>query len=476
MFEIEAPPTEIATDESNGSRSAQPQSASTVYDSDDEFFAGPSNNDGSSAVAGQSYLRLTDAGAAAPASVYSGTANTSTTTTASAAGAGAGAHSGAAHFQQATDLTTALVESMLASVAVADPTAVTAVLGQLTDYVRGLHPRDVFVPDSPITGSTSASDGSRMNSAAGGSAELATARRALVSILTATTRTGEGVETNSRIERQALKLLLELAVLSGSLGEILRLVHYLECPTEPSLSGSGGSASATERGGTTVTTTKAPAVNPSYALDLLQSGHPAPVLGNLSVHAKRDSWSLAESVDPRKVDRPKGTAVASDGTHVYVHSSRGLAKLGSGLHGTTAGEVVATVPEFYPGPVSSLSLGVVDGTLLFRSPDASNAGYVFVVVSCASLEVVQAVPREALAGPAHPGWTLEQDDQPSPIVVSADGCVGLVNRRELPLPPPSLGGVGDDYDEDAPTTRLAFTVDFFTPTDTDADGLYSSFE
>ncbi len=82
------------------------------------------------------------------------------------------------------------------------------------------------------------------------------------------------------------------------------------------------------------------------------------------------------------------SAIATDGSYLYVHSPAGLHKVGTGQNGTTPGQVYEAI-KGYRAHERCVSLACIGGQLFYRSPDIAPAA--FIVLSCQYLLEVGSV-------------------------------------------------------------------------------------
>ena len=141
--------------------------------------------------------------------------------------------------------------------------------------------------------------------------------------------------------RPMLSALVATAVQRGSVGGLAQAASYLlraaGSGTDQSLTGAGVQALV------------------HVTSNLRGRSVSAPVADGACAHSWR-SAALAAFVKQQGADAttPVRCSVATDGTYLYVHAVSRIAKVGTGLHGTTAGEVVEVSRPLYRGDGAAL--------------------------------------------------------------------------------------------------------------------------
>ncbi|XP_074033015.1 MYC binding protein highwire isoform X2 [Leptinotarsa decemlineata] len=136
---------------------------------------------------------------------------------------------------------------------------------------------------------------------------------------------------------------------------------------------------------------------------------PAWITHGVPIKSKIDYFSVKLPNELHK-QQMKMKSLACDGQYLYLFTSRGLLKIGSGYGGTIKGHVVAWKPEFYPNDNGSLVF--CDGNLYLKL--CGRRGCEFLVVERSNLLISASVP-------------LHNRDSSATVVFSDGDYLGVIS-------------------------------------------------
>ena len=282
-------------------------------------------------------------------------------------------------------------------------------LSSLLDVLQGLQPEDL--KDEPET---------VMESMFSSLLELASRPGSPTSI-------NGNVEQGGHIRALACSCLLSLSVASGSTAHLLRTTAAL-LMSPRSYAGElvcmPGILASLQRSVHSILIKKA--VHP----DFMSHGVPVSCLVDTFPVVWRD-------VNSKDVPRPRYYSMASDGHYLYLHTSLGLYKLGSGFSGTMKGHVYRHQPMFYndqPG-----WLGIANNILYFKPEELSR--FELIVVDKESLEPQRTVsfserfpaPHLMLTDENHVGLVTAGKDDTFTIKFLSPSSNPMVVTGDLPI-------------------------------------------
>ena len=130
-------------------------------------------------------------------------------------------------------------------------------------------------------------------------------------------------------------------------------------------------------------------------------------------------------------------SMASDGHHLYLHTSAGLYKVGSGFSGTMRGHVYRHRPDFFP--LQPGWLGVAGNALYYKATDEKR--FELVVVDRESLEQVAVV--SSLDRFPTPHLLLTDGEQVGLVTAARDGDAFTIKFLSSPSPGAAMVSSGE---------------------------------